>query len=233
MKYSRTLPRPQAICIDMDNTLYEYEPCNRAGMAAVYKKLDKQFSVDATTAQRCFLQARQEIKHQLGPTAASHSRLLYFQRMLEIAHFKSQISLCLDLEQTFWRFYLQQMRLFPGVSDFLYSLREQNIAVAIVSDLTLQIQMRKLMWLELDGLMDYLITSEEAGADKPDPAMFRLAMAKLNTDPEKTWMIGDDYEKDILGAEACGMIGILKGYSDSVPCFQNFNQLLQRLLALI
>lgn len=226
MKNPPDLPRPKAICLDLDNTLYEYAPCDSAGMAAVYKKLKRQFSVEEATAKSCFQQARSEIKHQLGATAASHSRLLYFQRMLEIAGFKCQIPLCLDLEQTFWRFYLQQMRLFSGVADFLYALREKNIAIAIVSDFTLQIQMRKLMWLELDCLVDYLVTSEEAGADKPDAAIFQLALAKLGTDPGHTWMIGDEYEKDIRGATACGMIGILKGHAGSGPQFQNFSQLL-------
>ena len=222
-----TISLPKAVCFDLDNTLYSYEACNKAGMCAVYLKLYKNFSLEKKEASVLFSEARRQIKQMLGATASSHNRLLYFQRMLELMGLNAQVSLALDLEQTFWRAYLQQAVLFDGVKEFIYTLRARNIAIAIVSDMTAQIQLRKLMHLDIDGLIDQIITSEEAGHDKPHPAVYSLALEKLGTKPCETWMIGDDIEKDVHGSVACGMFGLLKGKKTTaaVPTFQNFEDL--------
>ncbi|QCC84460.1 HAD family hydrolase [Desulfovibrio desulfuricans] len=222
-----TITLPKAVCFDLDNTLYSYQPCNKAGMAAVYLKLYKNFSLEESKSSILFSEARKQIKQKLGDTAASHSRLLYFQRMLELMGLNAQVSLVLDLEQTFWRAYLQQAELFAGVKDFIYALRARNIAIAIVSDMTAQIQLRKLMHLDIDGLIDQIITSEETGHDKPHPSMFTLALEKLGTEPAETWMIGDDFERDVQGAIACGMVGVFKGEhaAPAAPKYPDFRVL--------
>lgn len=213
------LPLPKAVCIDLDNTLYSYAPCNKAGMDAVYDKLCKNFFFEEGKPSELFREARAQIKLQLGATASSHSRLLYFQRMLELMGLNAQVALALDLEQTFWRAYLHHAELFSGVRDFLFALRAKNISIAIVTDMTAQIQFRKMMHLDLDGLIDHIITSEETGHDKPHPSMFALALKKLDTEPCDTWMIGDDYERDVQGALSCGITAILKTNTPNKDCY--------------
>ena len=44
---------------------------------------------------------------------------------------------------------------------------------------------------------------------KPSPAYFEAALAALDADPERAWMIGDDVDADIGGAAALGMHTIL------------------------
>ena len=71
----------------------------------------------------------------------------------------------------------------------------------IITDLTTQIQFRKIVHLELDEYIDYIVTSEEAGYDKPHPAPYKLALKKLNFNKNKIiWMFGDDPIKDIKGS---------------------------------
>lgn len=201
---------PEAVCFDLDNTLYAYEPANRAGMNAVFQKLIGLFTIEKEQIARCFNKARAEIKAQLGATAASHSRILYFQRMLEFMGLNAQTFLCLDLEQTYWRTYLQHCQLYDGVRNFLFELRSRNITTTIISDLTAQIQFRKLIYFDIDGLIDHVVTSEEAGADKPSPIIFELVLKKLQCLPGRVWMIGDTLIQDMAGAQQVGMIGILK-----------------------
>jgi len=224
----RSLQRPKAICLDLDNTIYPYAPSHEAGMQAVFSKIKEFFSITDGQEKSYFKEARQQIKLQLGSTGASHSRLLYFQRMMELMGLKTQMALALDLEQTYWREYIRKSCLFNGVKDFLYTLRRNEIVTAIVSDLTTQIQFRKIIYFGIDGLIDHVVTSEEAGADKPDPKIFNLAIKKLAISPNEIWMIGDELEKDIMGATRCGMVGILKtdtSRHDRSLSFQNFNTL--------
>ena len=44
---------------------------------------------------------------------------------------------------------------------------------------------------------------------KPSPAYFEAALEALDTDPERAWMVGDDIEADIRGAQALGMRAVL------------------------
>jgi ribonucleotide monophosphatase NagD (HAD superfamily) len=44
---------------------------------------------------------------------------------------------------------------------------------------------------------------------KPSPAYFEAAVAALDAEPELTWMIGDDLDSDIAGAQRFGLKTIL------------------------
>ncbi|RLD37743.1 MAG: noncanonical pyrimidine nucleotidase, YjjG family [Bacteroidetes bacterium] len=62
--------------------------------------------------------------------------------------------------------------------------------------------------VENSGLAPYIstiITSEMAGAQKPDPKIFQYTLEKAGAKKEETLMIGDDLEADILGAKNVGL----------------------------
>jgi HAD superfamily hydrolase (TIGR01549 family) len=196
--------RPDAVLIDLDNTLYPYLPAHAAGMTAVWRNCEARLGLNAPTFDKNFEIARQDVKQRLGHTASAHSRLLYFQRLIELTTGKSDPGMALDLEKIYWRRYMFNARLCTGARDLIDELRYARIPLALVTDLTAQIQMRKLVYFELDHTFDTIVTSEEAGADKPDPRIFTLALEKLalGTTRPRVWMIGDDGEKDIRGARS-------------------------------
>jgi len=53
--------------------------------------------------------------------------------------------------------------------------------------------------------LEYAAQVEAVVLGKPSPAYFEAALEALDADPERTWMIGDDIEADIAGAQAMGM----------------------------
>ncbi len=62
--------------------------------------------------------------------------------------------------------------------------------------------------LESSGLrqrVDHVITSERAGARKPDQRIFEFALRKVKTSAEESLMIGDSISADMGGARAVGM----------------------------
>jgi HAD superfamily hydrolase (TIGR01549 family) len=191
---------PDAILFDTDNTLDPYDPAHETAMQAVKEKVVRTFSIDGEAFDKAFADARQQIKKRLHHTAASHNRLLYFQRMLEIIGLGSQVMLALDFEQTYWRTFLSRAALFDEVKELLDDLRLLGIPTAIVTDLTAQIQFRKVVYFGLDHYFDYIVTSEEAGFDKPHLAPFQIAIEKMRPAGECVWMIGDNPVNDIQGA---------------------------------
>ena len=182
-----------------------------------------------------FNEAKKQIKQSLGQTASSHNRLLYIQRMLELLGMGSQVLLALDFEQTYWRSFFTKIILFDNVIEFLDDIRLLKIPTAIVTDLTAQIQFRKIVYLNLENYFDYIVTSEEAGFDKPNLAPFNLVVDKLRLENKSIWMIGDNPENDIKGAKL-GInaitlqkihAGVKKGTKESTPdlFFENYSDL--------
>lgn len=192
---------PDAIFLDIDNTIYDYELAHSFALAAVKTKALKTFSISEKEFDNAFSEAKIQVKSNLKNTAASHNRLLYMQRMLEIIGLKSQILLSLDFEQTYWRNFFVNATLFENVLEFLDEIRLLNIPLIAITDLTAQIQFRKIIYFGLDNYFDYVVTSEEAGIEKPNESIFQLAIQKINIDKPKIWMIGDNLEKDIIGAK--------------------------------
>lgn len=190
---------PDAILFDTDNTLYPYDPAHFAAQNAVREKAVALFSIAPEEFDKAFNEARAQVKKRLKHTAASHSRLLYLQRMLEIMGLGSQVLMALDFEQTYWRTFLSNAVLFDGVKELLDDIRLLGIPTAIVTDLTAQIQFRKVVYFGLDHYFDYIVTSEEAGFDKPHQAPFQIALEKMRPKGDCIWMIGDNPENDIRG----------------------------------
>jgi len=193
--------KPDCVLFDLDNTLYPYEPSHASALNAVKMKVTKNFNLKEHIFNEAFAKAKDLTKAQLRNTAASHSRLLYMQKMLELLGLGSQVLFALDLEQTYWRTFLASANLFPGAKDFLDDLRLNSVPTAIVTDLTAQIQFRKIIYFGLDHYFDCIVTSEEAGQEKPHAAPFQLALEKIQPKGSIIWMIGDNSEKDIGGAK--------------------------------
>ena len=198
---SRFLRLPDAVLFDTDNTLYPYDPAHACAQQAVKEKVMSTFSISAKDFDAAFSEARKQIKGRLGHTASSHSRLLYLQRMLEIMGLGSQVLLALDFEQTYWRTFLANAVLFDDVKELLDDLRLLGVPTAIVTDLTAQIQFRKVVYFGLDHYFNYIVTSEEAGFDKPHEAPFQIALEKMQPKGDCIWMIGDNPVNDIRGSK--------------------------------
>ena len=90
--------------------------------------------------------------------------------------------------------------LYPDVISLFELLRSSGVVIAIVTDLTAQIQLRKLIYFDIDNYIDCLITSEEAGVDKSGLIPFELAIERLGIPPQEIWVVGDDEQADMYPA---------------------------------
>jgi putative hydrolase of the HAD superfamily len=207
---NKFINNPKAVIFDTDNTLYPYDIAHKEASKAVEVKVENLLGIKKEIFRSAFDEARKEIKARLGNVASSHSRLLYMQITIEKLELGTRILTTLDLEQTYWRTFLNNSKLFPGVIDFIHILKSKGIVTANITDLTAQIQFRKLVYFGLDELFDFVVTSEEAGQDKPDKRPFEVALEKLQIKSDDIWMIGDNPDSDMIGAGKMGMVKIQK-----------------------
>ncbi len=93
--------------------------------------------------------------------------------------------------------------LFPNAMEVLKYLKPKY-QLHIITNGFQEVQDRKIRNSNIDSFFTHVINSEMAGVKKPNPVIFELALNKANTIPEKSIMIGDSLEADILGAKALG-----------------------------
>ena len=68
--------------------------------------------------------------------------------------------------------------------------------------------------LEIDSYFDVIVDSTELKISKPDPKIFDVAIEMLKSTPERTVVIGDSYDRDIIPAKKLGCKTVwLKGKS--------------------
>lgn len=190
---------PQAVILDIDDTVYAYQPCHLAGLTASWNLACSfwDYWIQFGDFAKDYDRARKHLKERVGEQAAGHSRLLYFKSMIEQKHGRTDITTTLALRTAYWDAYLSLMVIDPGCVEFLDHLRKGEIRIAWLTNYTTERQLWKLRHLGLDATADFLITSEEAGADKPNPVGLDLALNRLQSIPECTWMIGDSIKNDI------------------------------------
>jgi HAD superfamily hydrolase (TIGR01509 family) len=91
----------------------------------------------------------------------------------------------------------------PGVRPALARLRAHGLALAVVSNWDVGLH-EHLDALGLAPFFATVVTSAEVGVEKPDPAVFRLALERLGVAPSRALHVGDD-GADEEGAKAVGM----------------------------
>lgn len=194
----------KAVIFDLDDTLYDYKALERAAFECVGELVRERLGVSEEQCEEAFMRARQATKAKLGETATSHSRMLYFQKTLEYLDIRP-LYLALEMYETYWGFFLDNMMLYPGVRELLEALHEKYIRVGVCTDLLAHIQHRKLRRLGMMDDVDCLVTSEEAGVEKPAPGIFHLCLEKLRLPAEEVCFVGDNLERDVKGAMAAGL----------------------------
>jgi len=192
----------KGILLDIDNTIYDYPSAHRNAIDAVRVHLGKILGRENAVLDEAYRRARESVHLELAGTAASHSRLLYFQRMLERLGANPLVH-AMDCYDLYWDRFLSGIQANKGVYAFLEQVKEAG--PCLLTDLTAPIQFRKIRKLRLDEYTSRIVTSEEAGHEKPHPYMFLLGLRKLGVMPEQACMIGDNYENDIQGALNLGI----------------------------
>jgi putative hydrolase of the HAD superfamily len=98
--------------------------------------------------------------------------------------------------------------LLPNVIDALETLRERGVTLGLITNGSGPAQRAKIERFALAGHFAYIGIEGEVGHGKPHPHAYEAAVADLETHVTTTWMVGDNLEWDVAGAQAVGIRGI-------------------------
>lgn len=200
----------KAILLDLDDTIYDYKPVHSLALGSVLAELNKEYPEKELHELHKLYESCQRMHQSMTKcTAVSHNKLLTFKKMLEILSIKDSITSekinPLKMLENYWNVFYSHMKVNSYVTEFLKSCKTYGMKICVLTDFMYENQVEKLERLGLTDLIDLTITSEEVGADKPDPKIFLYALNVLSLRPDEVCMIGDSYEKDIQGALNLGI----------------------------
>jgi putative hydrolase of the HAD superfamily len=107
--------------------------------------------------------------------------------------------------------------LFAGALETLTELREQGSKLAIVTNGSSRTQRTKIEATGLEDLVDAIVVSGEVGFSKPDQRIFEIATDSLGVQCGECVFVGDNPERDIVGACGAGMSTIWVSHGETWP----------------
>lgn len=100
------------------------------------------------------------------------------------------------------------LEVYGDVRPTLEALKARGVRLGVLSNWSEHLSL-VLERLDLDRYFSFLVVSAEAGCEKPDEKIFRLAVDRAETPIERILYIGDYPEEDILPAERIGLDALL------------------------
>lgn len=196
----------KAVIFDLDNTLVDFMRVKRAAIsAAVDAMIDAGLKEPKDAAiKRIFnMYDREGIEDQR-----------IFDKMLVETYGEIDYRILAAGILGYRRAKEGHLVLYPHVRNTIIALIRMGLKLGLVSDAPRMSAWMRLISLGLDSYFDTVVTTEDTGKKKPDPAPFRLALTRLNVEPAQAIMIGDWAERDIAGAHALGMKTAFARYGD-------------------
>jgi HAD superfamily hydrolase (TIGR01549 family) len=195
----------RALLVDLDDTLYDYQAAEPPAREGLLARLAEELGLAPGEAARLWDVSRAAVKSRLGDCGSAHSRLLYLSELVHAAGRPDRLGRVRVWERAFWEELIRSARLRPGARELLEGWRGRGGRVAVVTDLTLEVQLWKLEAFGLLPLVDVVAASEEVLQDKPAPWLFLLAMERLGVVARDCVLVGDSPSKDGAGARELGI----------------------------
>lgn len=197
----------KTVIFDIDNTLYDFDGAHEVGITALGAYTKEHFGMEPEETKALVKKCMDIVMGRTGESCAAwHNRLLRFQCFLEEIG-STDYHKAMEMYHIYWNALLEVMQPEPGLIALLKALKQKGIKLGVGSDMTAYIQYKKLEKLDVLQYMDFLVMSEEAGAEKPAPRFFDLCVKKAGCMPKECVFIGDNIEKDVAGAARYGLVG--------------------------
>jgi len=194
-----------AVLFDLDDTLVDHRHANRAAIGGVRERFDElqRVPLDDLLAENGRLLDELHQHVALGRVAVDDARVERYRRLFAFAggNRSGDPEAAARLHRAL---YHRNRRRVPGALELLEALSAVT-RIAVVTNNTQAEQREKLATFGFAPHVTSLVTSEEVGASKPDPRIFRTALERVDCAPEDAVMIGDSLVHDVEGALEAGI----------------------------
>lgn len=217
------------VFFDLDHTLWDFEKNSALTFHQIFKSQHIPCHIDdflATYSPINFAYWKLYREEKITKETLRYGRLKDAFDALHIAVSDTVIN---TLSEEYIRILPTHNHLFDGAIELLDYL-QPRYQLHIITNGFEEVQQFK---MEKSGIRKYfkhIITSEAVGVKKPNPKVFEHSLKLANTTANKSVMIGDNLEADILGALHCGISSIhynLDNVAFKAPNYQSVRSLLE------
>ena len=208
----------RAVLFDFGGTLYDYGTLANAERESLVE-LARWAGVDADadTVQRAHRDAMRRVFRAYLPQTYYLHRDLFRDALVGMlenlgAHVHYDHLNRFRVAQ--WERHARDFRLRDGVVDTLAALRGRGLHVGLVSNIDDDQLDHLLAIAGLTTAFDATISSERAQSCKPDPQIYRAALAQAGCVPGAALFIGDTLAQDVAGANRVGLQSVLLWHRD-------------------
>ncbi|MBI2906565.1 MAG: HAD family hydrolase [Chloroflexi bacterium] len=101
-----------------------------------------------------------------------------------------------------------KLMVFDDVVPALQDVKWREVNIGLITNMHRDLS-SLLESVGIRSYFDFLVTSQEVGAEKPHPEIFRAALRMAGIAPAEAMHVGDQYKADAMGACAVGINGVL------------------------
>lgn len=208
------MARPTAILLDALGTLVALEP----PPPLLARELHARLGVDVTESQASDAMSEEIAYYRAHLDEGRDAVALAGLRLRCARVLRGALAPLLEVDdQTLTEILLASLRFTPfdDARPALELARRRGQRLVVVSNWDVSLH-DVLQRVALAPLLDGILTSAEAGARKPSPAIFERALALAGVSSADAVHIGDSLEEDVAGARAAGIepVLIFRGGSD-------------------
>lgn len=205
----------KAVFFDWFDTLAHYEPPRQE----LYIQALHEFGVEVSVkelmlgiqaADKYFLDenARSPVEKR-EPQEQAEVYMHYQSMVLTKAGVKAERELLLKLMKKMQQLFQGlNFVLFDDVLSTLDTLKARRLILGLLTNASknmLAFQSK----LGLEPYLNFVITSREVGADKPEPPIFLAALERAGVRAPEAIYVGDHYQTDVIGAKGVGIKPVL------------------------
>ena len=195
------------VIFDLDGTLYDYDAAHAKAFRVLTDYAQSRLDIQIEDFRALHRQAMTEQERRMGYSCGSiHNRIIRYQIILELSG--RPVFHALKMSDLYWGAFLDSITPYPGAERCLRDLRAAGYRVGIGTNMTADYQFSKLDRLGLLNQIDFMLSSEEAGVEKPDRRFFARCVEKAGCGAAECVFVGDNPVLDAAGAIAAGMRGV-------------------------
>lgn len=191
----------KAVFIDLDNTIINSDECYDIALNEVYLKY-----FQSIVSKDFFMEEYGKIRNNyilLLNNYSSHKKYFYLKDLVK--KYIGNLSLINEVYKYYWTIFNKNIKLETGIHSLLKFFNDNNIKVYIITNFCEDLQIEKLMSVDILSLISDIVSSEEVLFEKPHPYIFTYALNKFGLKAGEVLYIGDSYEQDIIGSINVGL----------------------------
>lgn len=190
----------EAIIFDLDNTLLNFELCERQAILGAMEACRISLDLNGVN-ETIFLQVYETYnsKYWSQRETFSPGELIEMSYQSTLAQLDIQTDQISNLSQNFWHIFNHSAVMEPNVNEVLTVLA-RSYRLAVITNGFVSAQLPRMQAAGIEHFFEEVVVSEAIGFAKPSPEIFHHALSRLDLTSAQVLYVGDSLTHDYAGA---------------------------------